>query len=209
MAIVQGAVGKQAAADSSNPNVRQARTGDIVTSDGHGRYYETVSRGDVYRLSVAGATATAFTGGAAGTPLLGIYNPTGSGKNLVVLVVGVSNRVAASAAGTVDFALYQGVSAAPTGTLTTPTNALTQAASGSVALGVVNAAATSTTATALQLPLGSYYWATAAGAINNSVLYEPAGSVVVAPGQFLALGASAALTSATWNASVLWEEVTI
>lgn len=209
MAQLQGQVGIVTAADASVPNLRQGRSGELNVGDAHGRYNETVARGNAYSLSVAAGAATAFTGGAAGTPLLGIYNPTGSGKNLVVLAVGIANRVAASAAGTATFNVFAAVSAAPTGTLTVPRNQLTLQQSGSVALGVVNTAATSTGATNLILPLGSYYWATAAGAINNSVMYEPAGLLVVAPGNFLAFGSSAALTSATWDASLIWEEVNI
>lgn len=209
MALLQGQVGKTSNADSSSPNMRQGRTGEVVTADAHAKYAETIVRGDAYQVSLAAGAATAFTGGAAGTPLLSVYNPTGSGKNLVILMIGVAPRVAASAAGSVGFSLWGGVSAANTGALTTPRNMLSLAQSGSVAQASSNAATTSTTAVNLLLPVVQYYWATAAGAILNPGIFDIGGAIVCAPGNLVALGASAALTSATYDVSMIWEEVNV
>ncbi len=212
MATIEGRVGKQNAAEGSSTTIRQTRTGELATSDAHGRYYETVKQGDVYAVTVSGGAVTAFTGGAAGTPLISIYNPVGSGKNLVLISASVSSRVAASAAGTVGFNIWGGVSAANTGTLTTPTNMYTLQTGGSVAKASSNAATTSTTAISSNGPLynvGSYYWATAAGAILAPLTADIAGQIVVAPGNLVALGGTAALTSATYDASLVWEEVAI
>lgn len=205
-------VGPRLASDGSTNTARSNRTGSLVTTDAHGRYTEAVVRGNVYSLTVSGGAATAFVGGAAGTPLVSIYNPIGSGKNLVVLSASVASRVAASAAGTVGFNIWGGVSASNSGTLTTPTNMYTLVKSGSVALGSSNAATTSTTAISANGPLyniGTYYWATAAGAIAGPLLADIAGSIVCAPGNLIALGGTAALTSATYDVSMIWEEIAI
>lgn len=207
MATIQGQVGAQVLQDGTTTTVRQGRTGELSVSDAHGRYQEAVIRGNVYGITLAAGAATAYTGGAGGTPLLAIHNPTGSGKNLVLLGVGIANRVAASAAGTVSFQLWTGVSVAPTGTLTAATNLLSQSNSGSVSLAAVNAALTSSTALTHNFPLFTYYWATAAGAIGTPGYFDPAGLFVVAPGTQLTLGGTSALTSATWDASLVWEEI--
>jgi len=205
----EGQVGIRYIGDGGETELRLDKTSALVVTDGHAKYTEAVLRGNVYVQRVGGATATAFTGGAAGTPLLSVYNPVGSGRNLVVLGVGVASRAAASAAGVVGFNLWAGVSVLPTGTATPAVNLYSQQAAGSSAVTFVNTANTSGSATTLVLPLGSYYWATAAGAIFTPSFFDVAGMIVVAPGVLLCLGATAALTSATYDASLIWEEIPI
>lgn len=173
------------------------------------RYYQNTYRGQKYFVNLTAGAATAFTGGAGGTPLLSIYNPVGSGKNLVLVSVNIANRVAASAVGTVTFNIWGGPSAANTGTLVKPTNLLSLQTAGSVVAASSNAATTSTTAIPQILPVGTYYWATAAGAILAPISFDVAGMIIVAPGNLLALGATAALTSATFDATLIWDEVSV
>jgi hypothetical protein len=199
-------VGPRFAGDSSQVAQRAAKDGTTVVTDAHGRYYEQVYRGNAFFLNLAAGAATAFTGGAGGTPLLAVYNPPGSGKNLIIVAVGVANRVAASAAGVVSFGLWGGPTANITGTQTNPTNMLSLAASGSTAKGFVNTALTGSTAVGQILPLATYYWATAASALLTPVFCDVGGLVIVAPGNMAALGGTAALTSATYDATVIWEE---
>ena len=175
--------------------------------DAHGKYLDAVLGNRVFQLSVAGGAATAYTGGAAGTPLIAVHNPDNSGKYLALLAAGIASRVAASAAGTVGFNLWAGPSVLPTGTPTTPRNLLSQASGGAVGVGFSNAALTGSTALGLLLPLASYYWATGAGAFVAPVVFDLAGLVVVAPGNQVALGATAALTSATYDVALIWEEL--
>ena len=192
--------------------LRGGRQGDQIVSELHGRYYETTYRGNRFILSVATAAAiTAYTGGAGGTPMIGVYNPAGSGKNMVIDKAQFANVVAASVAGTATFGLYFGTTAAITqATTSTPTNLGTLAASGSVMTGFRNVALTSSTAAANVVPLGSYYWATAAGAIQTpNAPADLEGSIIIPPGSYVALGGSAALTSATWIGSLQWEEVPV
>lgn len=212
MATIETKVGPIVAASGTSPTARSGNTGEVVVGDAHGRYYEATVRNNVFALTVSGGAATAFTGGAGGTPFCSIYNPTGSGKNLVLLSASVASRVAASAAGTVAFNIWGGISAANTGTLTTPTNLATLVAAGSVARGSSNAATTSTTAISGNGPLynvGSYYWATAAAAVMAPLQADIAGQIICPPGCLVALGGTAALTSATYDVSLIWEEVPI
>lgn len=210
---ISGQVGKPTFAGSTgNPLVRQNSTGDLAVSDSHARYWEATSLGNTYCVTVNAGAATAFTGGAAGTPLVSLYNPVGSGKLLVLISASIANRVAASAAGSVTFNFWGGVSAANTGTLTTPTNMLSLQTGGSVAKASSNAVTTSTTAITTNGPfynVGTYYWATAAAATALPLQADIAGQIVVYPGNLVALGGSAALTSATYDVSLIWEEVAI
>lgn len=181
-------------------------TGAQRVSDAHGRYFESVRAGNVYKLAASGA-ATAYTGGAGGTPLLAVHNPPNSGVWVNLLMVGISGRVAASAAGTVGAALWAGPSATPTGTQTSPTNLLSLSAGGAAALGFSNTALTGSTALALLLPLFTYYWATAAAAFGAPGYFDVGGIGLLAPGNQATLGATAALTSATYDATLIWEEM--
>lgn len=211
--ILQNIVG-QPAASGNNAIVssRAGQLGDTIVSELHARYYETNYRGNKFVLSVSTAAAiTAYTGAAGGTPMIGVFNPTGSGKNLVVSKVSIGNVVAASAAGTVAWGLYFGTTATITqATTTVPWSLSTQLQSGSVATGFRNVALTSGSAASNVIALGSYYWATAAGVadiFNNAIDLE--GALIIPPGAYVALGGSSALTSATWIGSLMWEEVPV
>lgn len=213
--LIQGQVGPssvQSAAPGTNPTVRLGQLGDLVVSELHGRYYEQTYRGSVFSLSVSTAAAiTAYVGAAAGTPQIAVYNPVGSGKNLVVLQASYNNVVAASGAGTAAWGLWFGPTVAPTAAVNAyATNMATLQKTGSVTQCWTNTALTSSTALVNQYPVGFYYWATAAGAIGPSMnMVDVGGSIIVPPGCMFALGGSLALTSATWTGNVTWEEVPI
>jgi|ERR1043166_4050162 hypothetical protein len=193
-----------------NQPLRQGRTAALVTADVWARYYEAVSRGNVYYLATGAASPTAFTGGAAGTPLIGVYNPTGSGVNLCVLATGFALTTVPTAAGVVVPELYSGVSALPTGTATAPTNALSQQATGSKAKGFVNTAMTGSTAINLALPFAPFWWATAAaGAMAGPGLVFVDGLAVFSPGVLGALGIRTLPTGTVADALVIWEEIPI
>jgi hypothetical protein len=211
--IIQSIVGQPAsAANNAILNSRSGQLGDAIISELHGRYYETTYRSNLFLLSVSTAAAvTAYSGGAAGTPMLCLFNPVGSGRNAVLNKVSVGNVVASSAAGTVSFGLFFGTTATITqATTTTPSNMLTQLQSGSVMTGFRNVALTSGSAASNAIALSSYYWATAAGVglVSNGV-FDLEGAVIIPPGSYAAVGGSAALTSATWIGSMQWEEVPI
>jgi len=211
--LLQNVVGQPATAgNNAMVNGRSGQLGDLIVSELHGRYYETTYRSNSFLLSVSTAAAvTAYTGGAAGTPMICLFNPSGSGRNAVLNKISIGNVVAASAAGTVHFGLYFGTTAAITqATTTTPWNMLTQLQSGSVVTGFRNVALTSGSAASNIIPVTTYYWATAAGAaLVTGGPVDLEGSIIIPPGSYAALGGSAALTSATWVGSMQWEEVPV
>jgi hypothetical protein len=189
-----------------NQALRQGRTAALIVSAAHAKYYEAVSRGNVYFASIASGAPTAYVGAAGGTPLLAVHNPTGSNMALVVLAASGVIRVTAIGANTTGLNLWAGSSVTPTGTQTVPRNALTYA-QGGIGLGFSNAALTGSTALNLALALNSYYWATAAGAFVGQGFVDIDGLIVLVPGMQVALGASTVPTSTTWDASLYWEQV--
>jgi hypothetical protein len=213
MPINQNVVGPIAAATANAVvNTRAGQLGDVIVSDLHPRYYETNYRNNVFLLSVSTAAAvTAFAGGAAGTPMICLFNPAGSGRNAVILKASVGSVATPTGAGTVSFALWFGTTAAITqATTTTPWSMSTQLQSGSVMTGFRNQALTGSTAATNAIALVSHYWATAAAAaqITNGI-FDLEGSLIIPPGSYVALGGSAALASATYIGSLQWEEVPI
>lgn len=192
-------------------NVPGGLFGELLVTEALPQYHALVKSGVVFSLAVLGASPTAFTGGAAGTPLLGLYNPAGSGKDLVLLEVRLGVRTTGTAAGTVDFNYFtaNNSTATVTGTQTLAKNLYTQATSGSVAWGMTNVANTGAVASTIVAPAFSLGNVTTTAALNFGILRdELKGEIVVSPGNYLALGASASLTAASIDASFIWAEVT-
>jgi hypothetical protein len=198
---------------SGNPNVLQMQLGELGVSEVLPRFTALTWSGQVFSYSVTTAAAiTAYTGGAAGQPMIAAFNPSGSGKNLIVLGANYGNVVAASAAGTVAWGLYFGQTAATSVAQTVyATNNLNLNAQGSVTKVYANVALTGSTALTNVMPLGSYYWATAAGAtlVTQASPIEMPGYLIVPPGSMVALGGSSALTSATWIGNLTWAEIPV
>jgi hypothetical protein len=210
MSLMQGSQGQTGKAVGQNLTAGFGEFSDVMVTELMPRYYQNTYRGQKFFVGLASAAPTAFVGAAGGTPLLSIYNPIGSGKNLVLVSLSLANRVTPTGAGTTSFCLWGGQTAPVTGTLVNPTNMLNQQAVGSVAKSVNNTATTGSTALAVIKALGFQYWATAAGAFGTGILhYDSAGEVIIAPGCMLAFGATVVLTSATYDCSMIWDEIPV
>jgi hypothetical protein len=198
---------------TGSPNTLQLPLTEMGVSEVLPRYTALTWSGQVFSASVATAAAiTAYSGAAAGTPQIAVYNPAGSGKNLVILSANYANVVAASAAGTATFGLYFGqTTAISAASNATPTNMVTLNTSGSVAKAYTNTALTGSTALSNVVPMGAYYWATAAGGVQLTAAApsEIPGWLMIPPGSVVALGGNAALTSATWIGNLVWAELPV
>ncbi|MDD4689069.1 MAG: hypothetical protein PHE51_04905 [Eubacteriales bacterium] len=91
---VQGRIGQNYGADGISVDMRQNRTGALVTADESPKYYEMVSRGQVFSLTLeAGTTAISagnlINAAAAASTQFALWNPSGSGKNIALLKFGV------------------------------------------------------------------------------------------------------------------------
>lgn len=203
-------VGPRVQADGTTDGpLRISRMGSQVVTDAHGRYYEASRLGKLYCVTASALNTTAgYPLGAAGTPLIAVWNPPGTGTNLVIIQVSVAMR----ANGTVSPGSI-GLSGGPTATITqatvtTPLNQFTFTTTGSVAKGYVNVALTGSTALTAIRPVIGVGAATSATTVFSGVATEDtAGSVIVIPGNVVALSATVSGTAASVDAAIVWEEV--
>lgn len=197
----EGRVGIVIGADGSIQTIRLAKTGEVVASDAHGRYYEAASRGKLYysasqaAQAISVALATTYTGNM-------LSNPLGSGYNLSLLQVGLALSVAPAAIATLG--LIGGYSAT---TQVTHTTALTVGNTNlQLGMGVARADSAATIPTPLWL---QHLWSgftAAALPSTTSMVIDIAGSWVIPPGGFIGIGA---LTAVTGLWSLLWEEIAL
>lgn len=200
--------GRQTAGTPVNPG---GVFGEALFSELNPAYYSLLKNNKVFSLGALGVSPTAFTGGAAGTPLIGLYNPAASGVDLVLLQARLGIRSTGSAAAaTMDFNFFaanQG-GVAVTGTQTQAKNMYSQANTGSAAYGMVNVANTAALASALVAPSVSLGAVAASAALNVGLFVDDIkGLLVVPPGGYLAYGASLGLTGGSLDAALIWAEL--
>src|SRR6516165_6645272 len=180
------------------PNNPGGFFGEATYSELNPAYYTLLKNGFVFCVTGFQQNAAAFTGGSAGTPLIGIYNPVNSGKDIVLLQTRLGIETTGTGTTTLAlnyYAIAQTVSV--TGTQTQCRNMYSLMATGSVAYCMVNTANTAALASNLIAPSFSL-GLTAATAVTNvqSLVENVNGAIVVAPGNYLAWGMSAATTAA-------------
>jgi hypothetical protein len=201
-------------------------TGAQVTTDAHGRFQEAALRGTLFSAgmtltSISNVTFTTGTLGATCTPIIGLWNPIGSGKNLVVLqarVQLIANAVTTfTGPGGLVWATAVNQSAISTGIV--PMSRLSLAASGSVAKAFANTALTGLS--------GNLVVQEASGLVSFSNNFSNAltaagqataggggidhidGAIVLVPGSVLALLGTTTPISVSGASSLLWEELPV
>jgi hypothetical protein len=206
--------GQSAKTGAPGQALPQDQQNALLVTEINPRYYQNVYAGNSYILSTTAANATgAFPFAAAGAPLLALFNPVGSGKNLILSNVGIAYETTGTGAVSLDFGLsLAGVAILGSGTVTAPTNLLSYQQSGSVAKGFINTALTSNTlsTSVVTIPILSVGLTTATSiVVPVPALFDMGGLVVVAPGNLVTLGASATTTAAKFDVSLLWAELPI
>lgn len=202
MALSQGIIGVQNGADGSTPiTVRLGQQGDQLASGLHGDMYEQTVRGNVFSVNTQGTAVTTTAALATTWTGLGISNPAGSGKNLVLLKFSAA-QFAAGAAATVGLLGGVGVLAASL--------AVQSRMIGGGQVSVANASAGATISTPLLIQtfgsLGSV--ATTGYGLSNALYVDINGSIVVPPGSFIGTYTSVVTTTAL-NFGFVWEECPI
>ncbi len=213
--LIEGIVGPRPGADGSEINPRMSKDASIVTQDGHGRYTEVVSRGNVFLA--ANQAAAIFSGGlttSIGT--LTLTNPPNSGKNLAILQAEFILQniplpaVATGQQSTAVFLVaqpYNSVQVTQNNPLTVR-NALI--GSNSAAVGLAASGSTLQTTPVIVKQLTSYMFLSGAGPVGAtfgaSVANEIAGALILSPGTALAFGSTNVVTG---SCSILWEELPI
>lgn len=202
-----------------------AISGAQRTADAHGRFMEAALAGRLFSggmtlTSVANATFSTGTLGATCTPILGVWNPLTSGKNLIILqakVSPVNTALQTTGAGSLMWATSINNAVLTLGSA--PMNRLTLSPTGSVAKDLAGIALTGLTNN-LTVRDAS---ALGSGVVSNLSTLQTAvglfppqftsvdnvdGSIIVPPGGVLALlcttNPPVAISMAS---SLLWEEV--
>jgi hypothetical protein len=188
--------------------LRQGRLGALIVSDGHGRYFEQASRRAMFNARAI-VTAPVIFSTAAGTGGPFLWNGT-STVNAVLLGIGIANTTAAT---TTNFALgltgNTGQTSAPTGTTAIDSSGNCYIG-GAVPQCNVYRVATPTNAGGFFLPFGHCHLP-AALSVDTAMMdwIDLAGMIVVPPGAWVSIAASATATAAVLNMTLLWEEVPI
>lgn len=194
---------------AGTPNNPGGTFGESLFSELNPVYYSLLKAGKVFSLSAAAINPTAFSGGAAGTPIFGLYNPANSGIDLVLLDSRTAVRNLGTAAANASTAFYQvnqgGI--AVTGTQTQARNMYSQSSTGSAAYCMVNTANTAALASTMVAPSVSIQTVAAAAELIAQLRDEIKGAIIVSPGTYMAYGQTAALTGGSMDASLIWAEI--
>jgi len=221
---IEAAPGELSLTDNVPSTARSGKQGDLIVSELQGRFYEQAYRGRLFRTgSVApvnlSANSITTATSATGTPIVGLWNPVGSGKNAVVLqsmLQAYANTLTAPVGpGSFFWLMSLNNSALTLGA--TPYNMLTQSASGSVCKGFIGGVALTglTNAMAVAYPANfqnatglTHGTITATNATLSSVggVDNIDGSIIVPPGGVLGLYNSTSTTTFAAVGSLLWAE---
>lgn len=199
---IVGQVGPQTSGDGTNIAFRQGKTGESIIQQLHGRYFESMYRGNIFSAAnqsaqaISVALATTYTG-------LCLYNPVGSGKILVPLKLKWALTVAPAAIASIGLLGGYAATGGVTALTTQVTPQSSQIGNGGVGVGKVLSAATIVTPTWIQQLVDGF---TAAALPAPSPVVDLEGLYGILPGGFLAIGA---LTAVTGLGSITWEEVPV
>lgn len=185
---------------------RADTSGAQVVTDGHGRYTEAALRGNVFFASnQAGIALPAGLTTAAKNMTL--YNPLGSGKNLVLLEILMAPTVALAAFPGV-VALVGNVSASQAAPSTATAETVRNAyLGGGTGAGIVyNTCTLAATPVYLRSCFHLYWVSTGVVSWGASLKDEVAGAIIVPPGIYVSMASTAA---GTVQFSMTWEEVPI
>jgi hypothetical protein len=208
---IEGRVGPQALSVGAQQPPRLGNSAEVVTQDGNGRYYEPNYRGFLYTATTAAAGVTIAATNVSpltantGVPLVGVFNPVASTVNLVILRAKV-----ATVSGTPGGPFVWNVIPNPAGISAAGTQGRNNKtfASGGTAQAFVNTAITGSLVGIMFRSLGGPA-AIAAGAGLYTVDEETAGDIIVAPGGFCGIAATAAGTTHVVTASMTWAEIPV
>lgn len=221
MAVIQGNVGVQNSGDGNLVIGRFGRTGELIVSELHGRFYEQTSRGAMFSNGLAALTALSantITLTATTTPILGIYNPLGSGINAVVTqaVLGTgANNTATVGPGIFVWASSTGNTALSTGTVPTPrflggAAAKCKGLAGIALTGLTNNLVVSHAA---DIPVPTIITTAAMPATIQTPtvigIENIDGAFIIPPGGILALLNTVSTVTTSVHGRLLWEEVPV
>lgn len=213
----QAKVGPVQLSDGSETSLRADKQSNQVVTDGHGRYHEAASRGNVFMAASASVTVAATTnsGQSLGTvqPILGICNPLASGKMFSLLSTNIAT-ISGTPGGPFYYNFTTGISGLNTYTAATVRSTylsglggsgVAQVATQGTAMAVIGGATTALT----ELGVIGGPAAVAAGAGMYQVTDDVAGRIIIPPGTILTIATHTTGTTHVLKAWMAWEEVQI
>jgi hypothetical protein len=207
MATNYGQVGPQTASDGTTSAMRLGKTGEQVMTELHGRYYEQAVRGKLF-MAQAIVTAPVIYTTAAGTggPLL--WNPPTSGVNAAILGVTCGITVVTTVAAALGLTGNTGQSSAPSTTTAIDGRSNMFIGAGSSACTPYRIG-TVTNAGGFLLPFASLH--TGALTVDTGVVgvIDIGGMLIVPPGSWASIAASATATTTVGTFGLVWEEVPV
>lgn len=205
--VTQGLVGPQIAADGTNPALRQGRSAELVVTELHGRYYEQAFRGNLY-VAQAIITAPVIYTTAAGTGGPLVWNPPGSGINVVPVAIGYGVTVVTTVAAALGLTGNTGQVIAPTSTTAIDgrTSAMIGGGNGKATAYRVG---TPTNAGNFLLPVADLH--TGALTVDTGAFHwvDLGGVLICPPGGWVSPAASATASTCVVQLALVYEEVPI
>lgn len=205
--------------DGATPAQLGGKQGDAIVSQLHGKYYTQTSRGNVFYggTDEAGLAFTIFSN--ASSVALLLWNPSGSGKNLVPIKVNVCPLTqGATAASGWGYAWINNAGSSLATAAVASAFSLVTATRGSAVCGIAGQGAsvarvgTGATFTTALLWGRAAAFGTSTGAVNTqlsvTLTEDFDGMTIIPPGTIFAV-TSAILSGITATASIVWAEVPI
>ncbi len=219
-AVDQGRIGELLGQDAGIQPIRLGRKGAVVTQDAHGRYLESIYRGNCYLLSTGSGgvalganTLGVITTAATAQPIVGILNPSNSGVLAAIYLAAAGAQATGATPANEGVYIYADTVANASTTIagTVPTSLKTLTAAGSKMVGSVNQAYTgNTSAWAMLKPFVGSGPRTAAPTasinVNTIAQEELSGIIQIPPGFGFGIGCLSAGTAITSAAYLIWEE---
>lgn len=206
-------VGPVLQGDGTQAVQRMEREGGTVTLELSGKYEEATERQQVFSVTstLAGVTVAAThvspLAAGTGTPIVAVFNPSNSGKNIVIIKAQALWVSGTAGAGGLAWNVSCG------GSISAAENAAPVADNGSsarsVARGFTSTALTGSLIGVLLKPVqncGVFAGAIAATTVGLNCAEEVEGSIVAPPGCYVAIAAAAAGTSPIVQASLSFRE---
>lgn len=194
----------------SKPVQAGGRAAEGLVAELHGKYYTQTYNGQMFMGTTTTASAIPINSSTA--PTFVLWNPAGSGVNLVLARYSAGWVATTEAPGNIQFAYLGGAgtgiaTAAPISAFTAGTIVNGNLSVGNTALAKFGTAATLTTAGTVFATSGQSHLTTTGTATfgSFSIVYDFDGLVIVPPNTAFYTVASAA-TASTYNQSVHWYE---
>jgi hypothetical protein len=217
---IQGQVGVQQLQDGAVQTLRQGRSAELISSQLHGRYFEQTLRGGLYSTGsgVTALSANTITLTSTTTPIVGVWNPSTSLVNLVILQASLTDRI--NNITSVDLGGFVWAASGGNGAITTgsaPFNRRTLVAAGSSAKAFPGGVALTGLTNSLVVFEGADF-PVASGLLTTTVAVATPtpsvvgvqffdGSLIVPPGGVLALLNTTSVTTHSVTSRLMWEEV--